>query len=446
MKHRIVPLNLAIIFFLVLSSAGCGGGTPSPTPLPSPLPSPRPPQATPTPGVDLSKLLDDRSPLPPQVVSSQAEVSPAGPVEVAFDHPMDQPSTEAAWALVGPDGKQVSGKAGWVDPSTFRFTPSEPLQSGGIYLASFTTGAKSAEGAALREPARIRLEVTGDLRISQVFPADGVLGVENTSVITVLFNRPVVPLVAAEEMGRLPDPLMITPETAGKGEWVNTSVYTFHPEKPLRNGVFYNVRIKAGLTAVGGEGAPLAQDFAWSFTTVAPSVASFKAGKLVNPEEGGVDIPLNATFSISFRQAMDPASSEAALALQADGKKVVIDTTWDKEYKTLSIASKERLSYETRYELVLDSSAQAAAGGNLDKPFSYSFPDRFASRCAADRSGGWGHGGRHQRLLSPIRLPDGHQDPGVRGSSSLHRCLIPVQTAVSAGFITNTTTRSGFMG
>ena len=78
-------------------------------------------------------------------------------------------------------------------------------------------------------------------------PADGAEEVGADSTITVAFNRPVVPLVGTGEQAGLPEPLVITPTLAGKGEWINTSIYRFTPEKGLAASTAYTVTIPAGL-------------------------------------------------------------------------------------------------------------------------------------------------------------------------------------------------------
>ena len=235
---------------------------------------------------------------------------------------MDQAATGGALSVVDANGKPVTGSLSWSDPRTLLFTPSQPLQNSAVYQASFSTAAKSTDGTAFSAPVDLTFDVTGTLQISQVFPAPDTTDVDNKAVITVLFNRPVVPLVAAQDQGTLPNPLILDPAVAGHGEWVNTSVFTYHPDNPLQNGVTYKAVVKAGLSAAGGEeGSALAADYAWQFTTVAPSIDSLQAGKLYGPTGGETGIPLDTTFNIGFHQAMDQASVQAALSLKNCGWK-----------------------------------------------------------------------------------------------------------------------------
>ena len=53
--------------------------------------------------------------------------------------------------------------------------------------------------------------------VSQVFPSDGTVDVGNDAVITAIFNRPVVPIVAVEDQHSLVQPLEISPPIDGQG-------------------------------------------------------------------------------------------------------------------------------------------------------------------------------------------------------------------------------------
>src|SRR5215213_293038 len=81
------------------------------------------------------------------------------------------------------------------------------------------------------------------LKVSQVLPADNGMGIEPDSTITVIFNLPVVPLTVAEDSSTLPQPLTFTPAVQGKGEWLNTSIYVFHPDPALQGGTNYTVTV-----------------------------------------------------------------------------------------------------------------------------------------------------------------------------------------------------------
>ena len=122
------------------------------------------------------------------------------------------------------------------------------------------------------------------LVVTQVLPAPDSDGIDPEATITVIFNRPVVPLMIAEDMANLPDPLSIDPPVEGAGEWLNTSIYVFQPTTALAGGTKYIVTVD-DVTAV--DDTTLAEPYTWSFTTVLPAVAE------VYPQDGQTDVLLN---------------------------------------------------------------------------------------------------------------------------------------------------------
>ena len=332
-------LSLMSIFVMVFST-NCGGKNPSQTPektTPVATPSqvektaekPTQPPVTPTTQPSptarvtptLSPLLrgaDNGAPLAPKVIAqnpaSQEEVSLKGSFELYFDQPMDKTSTTQALEVAGPDGKPISGSVTWPEPRILRFTPNQSLTPASTYTASLKVDARSVGGSPLTEALRFYFQTTGELQVSQVSPADGTVEVDSKSIITVIFNRPVVPLMISEDQSKLPIPLEITPTINGKGEWLNTAVYVFRPEPALVGSTTYFARVKAGLT--DSEGMQLAEDFSWQFRTIAPSVDSLNLpGLYYGPPEYYTNVTLNQSFEIMFRQPMDRSSTEAGFSI-----------------------------------------------------------------------------------------------------------------------------------
>ena len=247
---------------------------PSPTPSPEILWSGPSPTATiPDSGFPVA---DDGAPLPPQVVeqhpASAQELPISGELKLIFNQSMDDSSTNIAWQMIGPEGEPVPGTISWPDSRTMRFLSDHPLQMASNYRVIIGRGAKTEKGVALNEPLDFQFTTVGELQVSQNFPLDGTSEVVSDAVITAIFNRPVVPLVIAEERDRLPNPLEIYPHVSGQVEWVNTSVLAFRPDEPLDSGTVYTVRIKAGLYDAARE-TQLAEDHTWHFVTTTPRIS-----------------------------------------------------------------------------------------------------------------------------------------------------------------------------
>ena len=338
------------------------------------------PEVTPTPSIPDSGLpvVDDGAPLPPQVIEQHPAIGESlpltGEIELAFDQEVDPVKMAAAFRMQGPDGAAIPGEVTWPDKRTLRFEPDGLLEKDTAYRVILGTGGVSAQGVSIAEPLELLFSTAGELRVSQTFPSDGTADVVNNAVITAIFNRPVVPLVVAEQRDTLPAPLEISPAVSGQGEWVSTSVYAFRPESPLKGGTSYTVTIKRGLFDASQE-TQLADDFTWDFKVVAPSIQSLELSSgLLDPENYAEDILLDETFTFTFFQPMDEGSTRAALSLTpSGGAPVSLRTTWNDDTTRLTITPSQRLALETTYVLRLEDSAQSADGGQLDNPFSWTF-------------------------------------------------------------------------
>jgi hypothetical protein len=375
---------LLLLFLAAYASASCGRPSPTATAaLPSPAASAAPAPTATLPGLP---AVDSGMPLPPQVISQQPalgqELPPDGSLEIEFDQPMDQAATAAAWQVLGPDGEAVAGQVTWLDASTLRFTAAESFHTGQTYVASLSGEALSAEGLPIVQPLRWEFATVGALEVQQVFPADGATEVANNAVITVIFNRPVVPLVIAEDQSGLPAPIQITPALAGQGEWVNTSVYAYHPEGVLYGDTSYTVVVAAGLQDMSGE-TVLEKEVSWSFTTTAPDIAAYwmvdKEWE-TNPRDGTIDVLLDQAFAVSFYQPMDLASTQAAISLvSSNGEPALLEFTWSEDFTQVVFTPTQRLAYETEYTLAVDAAALAADGGKLRAGLAWEFT-RFRRR------------------------------------------------------------------
>jgi hypothetical protein len=287
---------------------------------------------------------------------------------------MDTVRTAAAWKLFDSEGRTIRGRITWSDQKTLRFKPSNSLHLDSTYRVVIDKSAASAEGSTLVEPIKWNFETAGELEVSQTFPEDRTFDVANDSVITTIFNRPVVPLVIAEERDTLPNPLEISPPVSGSGEWVNTSVFAFRPDQPLQGGTTYSITVKAGLSDALDE-SQLANDYVWHFTTITPSIQSFGlASGVSNPEEDRGDILLDESFIIRFLQPMDVASTESALSLVPTGAAPVpLTTAWNEDDTRLTVTPDDRLELDTRYTFRLDSTAKSSHGNSLDQGLQWTF-------------------------------------------------------------------------
>ncbi|MEP7286051.1 MAG: Ig-like domain-containing protein [Chloroflexota bacterium] len=303
----------------------------------------------------------------PQVIDtapvSGEELPIDGTVSFIFDQAMDQGSVQAALKV----SPATQGSLSWSNDTTATFKPATPLQRGIQYTFSVGNGAKSKAGTLLRDVYTARYRTAGFLEVTQMLPANNTANVSAIPAITVIFNRPVVPLGTLDEMAKQPSPITIAPAVDGKGEWTSTSIYTFRPTTGLQGGKKYTVTIKKGLTDVSG--ATLQNDVVSSFTVASPQAITVTVirgdDRYVDPNTQNQNVNREAKFAITFSQPMDTASTQAAFSLSANNDKVDGSFEWNAANNKLTFAPKALLNYATQYIVKLDHNVARSAGGSL---------------------------------------------------------------------------------
>ena len=359
-------LSLLILAFSLILAA-CRDEGPLPTAVPTaivpdaieenpPTPTPKAPaDDAPPPAIDPEDI-----DWPPQVIYSSPapgeETLLDGAITVRFDQPMDSDSVEAVFAVE----PAVSGSFAWPRTDTVVFTPRGSLKRQQQYRVHIGAEAKGENGLALQSGVELNLQTVGFLEVSQVIPGDGVTDVQTDGAITVLFNRPVVPLVSSGQQAGLPQPLTLEPPVAGEGQWVSTSIYRFVPDEPFAGATTYRARIAAGLEDVTG--GLLADDYAWEFTTLRPSVVS------VEPANGATLVDPEGPITITFNMPMDRASTESGTSLRSATSVARLIYGWSDDDRALTITPQNRLELANDYQVGVSQAALSANGAaSLDQ-------------------------------------------------------------------------------
>ncbi|HOA22743.1 MAG: Ig-like domain-containing protein [Aggregatilineales bacterium] len=350
---RPIRIGLWALMALVLSLTGCnlpGLGQQA-------SPGGETPAAAPSPTVNVAEL----PPTAPQVVAQRPypgeELPLDGSIDVYFDQPMNRASVESALSIEPVLDVNVM----WVDDSTLRIVPAEgELSRAERYRLLISEEAEAANGLALEAPAEIEVQTVGFLQVGEVVPAPGATGVSAGSVITVFFNRPVVPLGIPGDGEDLPHPLTISPEVEGEGEWVNTSIYQWRPAEPLEGNQTYTVTVNAGLE--DQTGGVLEEPFTWEFTTLPPDVIA------VQPAEPMT--PLDAPVVVEFNQPVDRNAAQQAFSLvDGSGQPVPGSFTWNEDGTEMTFQPSGLLALGTDYRATV--SAEALPGFTRDAEWSF---------------------------------------------------------------------------
>ncbi len=328
--------------------------------------------------------------IPPRVVEiippEGAELALEQEIILYFDQAMERASVEAALQLESDLPAETT--LDWQDDQTLVISPQDDWPRDAALTVRLDTTATSAEGDALAEAYAARLSVVGFLEVAEVLPRPGSEEIGVDSLITVIFNRPVVPLTTVGEQADLPQPLSISPGVAGQGEWLNTSIYVFTPENGLVGGSLHTVTVEAGLT--GTSGGVLAVPYEWQFSTEAPRVVE------VRPEATSQEVPLEDEITVRFSQPMDPAATEDAISVrtlppagglervQALGAAVEAEYEWSEDGRRVTVQPVNLLALGMSYEIFVDAEvARSLTGAPLAENWSSAFttvPPPFITR------------------------------------------------------------------
>jgi len=352
--------SLLIVFSLLLTACG-PRPTPTrphahtPTPLPPPTAQPpRPPMDIPT-AADAAPAVIQQNPAP------GAELALEGAIELVFNQPMDRAAVESAFHIQ----PQVAGSFKWANDQTISFKPAAALPRAGAYQVEVDRTAAAANGAPLNDAYRFRFNTVGYLQVAQVLPAADTQDAEPDSIITVIFNRPVVPLTTLNEQADLPQPLILEPAVAGVGEWLNTSIYVFTPDEPLVGGTTYTAKVAAGLQDTTG--GLLADDYVWTFTTRPPVIVWHE------PYDNQELVPITQKIVLTFNQPLDAGSVGAALGLVDSGGKRVPGLISVRD-EVVTFTPEEDLAFDETYQVQV-AAGVLAQGGNVGmaEPYDWRF-------------------------------------------------------------------------
>ena len=277
----------------------------------------------------------------------EVQPSPSAPlglkdsVVLYFNRRVDCADAEAAFSV----RPALAGELR-CDQFSLSFTPADDYERDRAYAFVITPPLRALDGAPLLDPYEATYTTVGYLSVSEVFPSEQGGAAPVDSAITVVFDRPVVPLTLPSALDDLPQPLSIEPATAGKGEWVNSAVYAFTAESPLKSGQTYSISIASDLAAV--DGAELEADYSWTFETAKASIVA------IDPPLDTTSLSLEPSLQVRFNQVMDRGAIEDAFYLRrlpaSDGSGLRGDFVWAEDGMGFAFRPEARLELDSIYE------------------------------------------------------------------------------------------------
>jgi uncharacterized protein YfaS (alpha-2-macroglobulin family) len=343
MKRRAIPvLNYFLLIALILTS--CSGLPVLPT-------TPPPTPALPTPTTFVQAL-------PPALIETDP---PAGsvlghlsPVTFYFNQPMNKPSVEASISGF------PAGVFTWTDEATAVFTPSQPHQPNSRLKISIANSIQSATGFGLAEPIHLSYSIADYLRVTNLLPKVNASDVDVDAAIVASFNQPVVAL--GSDASSQPAAFSVSPSVQGRGEWINTSTYIFHPETSMAGGTGYTVSLNTDLKTVTGVGLDGGVENSWSFTTSRPRVV------LLEPSTAS-PIPLDPEIKLTFNQPMDADSVRANFLFSGTEGTLNGAFSWNEDGTVLTFVPERLLERNVGYLLNVGGDARSIGGMTLGEDY-----------------------------------------------------------------------------
>lgn len=221
------------------------------------------------------------------------KVSQSAPILISLPFAMDKTVAQQNVKF----DPQISGA--WLASDSEKeivFKPKEPLALNRYY--SVELALQNSEASAIKAD----FLADEDPKILAIFPKENSEAPEN-SEITIIFNRPMVPLTTLSYMEPKDVPVEITPATEGKFKWTTTRNLQFIPDDRLIRSSNYKVKIKSGLVSMDG-------------LALAETESNFTTRKLRYLELTQGEIVYNQPISIYFNQPVDLEKTKSEISLK----------------------------------------------------------------------------------------------------------------------------------
>ncbi len=306
----------------------------------------------------------------PTVVSTNpSNLSTAIPlgqvITVTFNEKMN-PSTITQESFILQGSTVVAGTLTYDGSgTTMSFTPSSSLTPNTTYTGRVTTKAKDMLGNALQTD-YVWTFSTGASLVPSVIatdPTNNETGVFLNKTVTATFNMPMNPSSINATTFIMKQGLT---SIAGTVSYSGMMAY-FVPSSPFSPNTAYSCTITTGAMSVGS--VPMANDFAWTFTTgviTAPKVIS------TDPTNNATNVVLTKIITATFDVPMDPLTINGTSFLVKEGTNVVAGTV-TYAGSTASFTPSSNLLSGTVYTATITTAAKTPGGIPLANNYIWTF-------------------------------------------------------------------------
>jgi hypothetical protein len=198
--------------------------------------------------------------------------------------------------------------------------------------------------------------------VTATFPANGAIGVPLNTIVTATFSTVMNPATINTATFTLTGPGAAA--VAGAVTYAGTTA-TFTPAVSLAANTLYVGTITTGAKDPGGNA--LAANFAWSFTTGAPTVIS------TVPASGAGSVPVNTLVSATFSEPMNPATLNAATFTVTGPGATPVAGVVSYAGSTATFTPTVVLATSTLFTATITTGAKDPAGAGLAANYVWSF-------------------------------------------------------------------------
>lgn len=231
-------------------------------------------------------------------------------LSATFSVAMNPATIDAAtFTLTGPGTTAVTGVVTYVAAGSIAtFTPAAPLAPSTPYTATITTGAENLAGTALASNYVWTFTTAASIiaappTVVSTIPLNAATGVPLNQIVSAAFSAAMNPATINSTTFTLTGP----GTTAVPGLVAYAAVgnsLTFTPTTSLAPNVLFTATITTGAQSLTG--TALANNYVWTFTTGAATVATPPELTLTVPANAATGVPLNQAVSATFSEAMNP--------------------------------------------------------------------------------------------------------------------------------------------
>jgi hypothetical protein len=289
---------------------------------------------------------------------------------VTFNEPMNPATITSATIMLKQGTVAVAGTVTYAG-TTATFVPSAALVANTLYTGTVTTGVKDVAGNSLAAnfSSGFTTASANDLTaptVLSVAPLNNAVSVPTNSKITVTFSE-------AMNTGTINTTTFVlkqgTASVAGAVTYTGNTA-TFTPANALSANTAYSANITTG--AKDAAGNALAANFSWTFTTA--SLADVTAPKVLSsaPAANATSVAVNSKATVTFSEAMNPATITSATFTVKQGS-TAVNGTVTYTGTTATFTPSSSLAGNTVYTGTITTGVKDVAGNALAASYSWSF-------------------------------------------------------------------------